>query len=66
MFGIKEITGDEADEIIEKRKPLGLFYEKSTDLYIGIDNSQGDAFVEEFKTKENCIKWLNGYERDDV
>jgi hypothetical protein len=29
-------------------------------LYVGIDNSNGDAWVEEFKTKEECFNWLRG------
>lgn len=28
-------------------------------MYVGIDNSTGCAFVEEFKDEHSCMKWLN-------
>lgn len=61
---IRQISQETATEIIEKRKPLGLFYFKDnkTRLYIGIDNSTADAWTEEFQTLEECINWLNGEE----
>ncbi|WP_298042592.1 hypothetical protein [uncultured Clostridium sp.] len=49
-----------ASRIIEERSPLGLFWTKEGQWYIGIDNSRGEAFCEEFKTKEECFRWLNG------
>ena len=57
---IKYISRDEASKIIETRKPRGLFYETDNGFYVGIDNSNGDAWVEEFKTKEECFNWLRG------
>lgn len=64
---IRELTNDEAIKIIDTRLPEGLFYEVVGDVYIGIDNTYGDAFVEVFKTKEECFAWLRevdneGYE----
>ena len=29
---------------------------------VGIDNSDGDAFTEAFKSKARCIRWLAGEE----
>lgn len=29
------------------------------DLFIGIDNSTGDAWTEEFDNLEQCLNWLN-------
>lgn len=43
-------------------KPLGLFYLKENGMYVGIDNSAGDAWVEDFYTKEGCEYWLRGGE----
>lgn len=57
---IKYITRKEASAIIETRNPRGLFYETDNGFYVGIDNSNGDAWVEEFKTKEECFNWLRG------
>lgn len=62
----KRITKREAIKIIDTYEPRGLFwvkeYNKKAHLYIGIDNLTGDAWVEEFKTREECFKWLEGDE----
>jgi DNA-directed RNA polymerase subunit RPC12/RpoP len=63
---IKRITKEQASEIIETRTQTGRFYTKESDLYIGIDNSTGDAWTEEFKTKKSCLKWLNGERTRDA
>jgi hypothetical protein len=55
---IKRVTNIEADKIIETRKPVGLFYVQTEKRTIGIDNSTGEAWTEEFETKEKCIEWL--------
>ena len=66
LEGIELIDKQKADEILSsdctssKYEPLGSFYYKSDDLYVGIDNSNGDAFVEEFDNVDDCIDWLNG------
>ena len=59
-MNIKHITREEASKIIETREPRGLFYEIDGDLHVGIDNKSGDAWVEEFKTPEECLNWLRG------
>lgn len=66
MNEIKKISKDEANNIIETRKPIGFFYciendpnSNSKEIYVGIDNSSSDAWVEEFKTLSSCKKWLN-------
>ncbi len=60
----RRISEYEAEAIIEKRKPLGKFYLKSSVnssiVYTGIDNSDGEAWTEDFKTKARCIGWLEG------
>jgi len=58
MMEIKLVTREEANQIFDTREPIGLFYEIDGDSYIGIDNSTGDAWVEDFKTKEECFRWL--------
>lgn len=63
---IKLITQEEAKEIIDTRQPIGLFYEVDGDWYVGIDNSTGDAWVEEFKTKEECLAWLKEEEHIEI
>ncbi|HID0768156.1 TPA: hypothetical protein ACXDAZ_002686 [Clostridium botulinum] len=56
----KEITSKEAENIIDSRKPLGTFWLKENKLYIAIDNNTGDAWTEEFNTKEECFQYLCG------
>lgn len=63
---MKAVTKEQASEIIETRTPTGCFYTKEGDLYIGIDNSDGNAWTEEFKTKKSCLKWLNGERAKDA
>jgi hypothetical protein len=36
-----------------------LFYLYDKGHWIGIDNSTGDAWTEEFLIKASCLKWLN-------
>jgi hypothetical protein len=59
---LKEITQEEAEQIIETREPLGQFFKIENDLYIGIDNQTGNAWTEEFKSREDCFRWLYGEE----
>lgn len=56
---IKEIDKKTASSIIENRIPLGLFWVKEDEVYVGIDNTTGDAWCEEFKDLESCYKYLN-------
>lgn len=56
----KEVTAKEALGIVHTRNPIGRFYQKDGDLYIGIDNTTGDAWVEEFATLGYCLAWLEG------
>lgn len=69
---IKKLTKEQAHNILNtgfdtgKYKPIGRFYSKEGDLYIGIDNSTGNAWTEEFKTKRSCLKWLNGERARDA
>ena len=57
---VVKIKQKDAKSIIETRKPLGRFFLLENGLYVGIDNSEGDAWVEEFTTKEECSSWLKG------
>lgn len=63
---IREINNEQADVIIETREDIGLFYLRVHDnIIVGIDNSTGDAWVEEFDDLEECKKWLLGEEAVD-
>ena len=55
----KRVTEDEAMAIIDSFAPLGCFYlQASNGTYTGIDNRTGNAWVEEFQSKEECLEWL--------
>lgn len=56
----KEVNEKEALGIICTGNPRGRFWQKDGELYIGIDNTTGDAWTEEFKSKEDCLAWLKG------
>ncbi len=56
----KEITTEEAVGVITTREPKGLFYHQDNDLWVGIDNTTGNAWTEEFNSKETCLAWLKG------
>jgi len=62
-YELNEVTTEAADNIIETRMPLGRFYcfDERKELWISIDNSSGDAFVEEFSDLINCIAYLELY-----
>ena len=61
-FEIRWINHEEALSIIEKRTPFGLFLEvdHKNGKVIAIDNSNGDAWTEEFLGPEDAISWLKG------
>lgn len=66
----KVVSSKEATEIIECRYPEGYFMTQEGGRFVGIDNSYGEAWTEEFKSKERCIRWLAGedfygYEEED-
>lgn len=54
----KYVNQQEAIEIIEHRGRRGLFVQEDGATYIGIDNSTGDAWVEEFPDLAECLMWL--------
>lgn len=57
---ILEVSSSDADVIIINREPRGLFFVREGGAYVGIDNSTGDAWVEEFNSLAACKKWLLG------
>lgn len=64
MSEIREVSPAEVEKIIDTKQPLGKFYTKEDVLgeeivYVGIDNSTGEAWTEVFRTKEEYITWLN-------
>ena len=42
-----------------------MIYAQDGDLFIAVDNTSNECYVEEFKTEEDVIKWFNEFEKDD-
>ncbi len=66
-MNIKEITKEEFDKILDTQiyygsgdcyYPFGRFWFKTNNLFVGIDNSGGEAWTEEFKSKKELMNWL--------
>ena len=56
----KYVGKNDALAIIENRLPLGMFVQDEGTVVVGIDNSTGDAWVEEFPDLTECLMWLAG------
>lgn len=56
--GIQRVCQEYARQIIETREPRGYFYTFENGIYTGIDNGTGDAWSEDFDSREECMKWL--------
>jgi len=63
---ISAVSPSRADRIIENREPKGLFFcrvqEGKGKPFIGIDNTTGDAWTEEFSSAPECLRWLRSKE----
>ena len=55
---IKKLKPIHARAVIEARQPLGLFYAYENGVYVGIDNSSGHAWTEDFTSLRECKAWL--------
>ena len=44
------------DGIAGRHEPMGLFYLKEGDKFVGIDNSTGNAWTEEFPDEVSCLR----------
>lgn len=56
---IKHLLESVYTEDTEKFIPLGLFYLEFGEVYVAVDNSTGDAWTEEFGSKEMALSWLS-------
>lgn len=63
---IAVVSVERANKIIDKRETVGLFLIIENDMFVGIDNSTGEAWTEEFTDLNKCLKWLHGGELDET
>lgn len=55
----RRVSINKANRIINTRNPEGLFWTKEGEWYIAIDNLTGDAWTENFNTREECFSYLD-------
>ncbi|MCD8371567.1 MAG: hypothetical protein LUC94_14825, partial [Clostridiales bacterium] len=53
-------AGLEKSGFTVKHAPREKFYFTNGKAWVGVDNSTGDLWVEEFITEAGCIAWLEG------
>jgi hypothetical protein len=52
------VSALQAEQVIETRKPLGMFILQEGVGWTAIDNSQGNAWTEHFRTQDEAVLWL--------
>ena len=71
---VYEVTEDIIHDILENQKgpdkygePYALlwYYHEESGKYVGCDNVYCHAWMEDFDTKEECIEWLLGYDKEE-
>ncbi|WP_263117568.1 hypothetical protein [Bacillus subtilis] len=62
MMKLQQVTYETAIEIVHERKPIGKFFAMKQTIYgpiwTGIDNSSGNAWIQDFRKEEKCKEWL--------
>lgn len=63
----KEVDLEYINEIIENREEHlnELVIARDREFYIACDNSTGNAWVEEFESKEEAVNWLKNIWEDE-
>ena len=61
-------SADRIRKVVETRMPHGLMwaYDGQSGKFIGVDNRTGEAWVEEFDRKRQCLEWLKGKTDEEV
>ncbi|MCD8195906.1 MAG: hypothetical protein LUE24_01820 [Lachnospiraceae bacterium] len=54
----REVTSDEAAEIILNKSEEGLFYLYDEPEYVGIVCKDGTVTTQDFESRFECLKWL--------
>ena len=52
-----------AKNSLEDERRLLYSYDDESGLYIGVDNSNGECWTEEFDSEDMCINWLNNIDK---
>lgn len=57
-FEIRVVGPTVLRDVILTRLPLGLFLTKEAHRWVAVDNSDGNAWTEEFRSKRKAVRWL--------
>lgn len=71
---IKELSMDEVHNLLDKYNnniefepgEFGKFIAKENEIYLGIDNSTGEMFMEDFDDIRKCIDYINGRDLEEL
>lgn len=55
---IQQIIDSEVNGVFDGPHELMWFYDEKAKKYIGCDNLDGNAWIEEFDTRMECVAWL--------
>lgn len=70
---VYQVTKEIIDRVLENQislekygEPYALlwYYDEKSGKYVGCDNIHAYAWMEDFDTKDECIEWLLGYEKE--
>ena len=65
MMDVMRISHHKAQKLMQRWSqrsfiPRPCFYYRCQGMYIGIDNTEGECFVESFKDLRTCLDWCHG------
>ncbi|WIW69868.1 hypothetical protein [Anaerosinus gibii] len=65
MMDVMRISHHKAQKLMQRwcqRRfvPRQCFYYRYQGMFVGIDNTEGECFVEEFKDLRTCLDWCHG------
>lgn len=55
---IRLISRERMHTIIDRYAPIGRYMTREGRKWVACDNTTGDAWVEEFDTMKQAVKWL--------
>lgn len=56
----REVTSEEATDILLNQSEEGLFYLLDGEEYVGIICKDGSSESKDFPSRVECLKWLKG------
>lgn len=57
-YEIRVVSSAALRDVIQTSLPLGLFLTKEAHCWVAVDNSDGNAWTEEFRSKRKAMCWL--------